>query len=88
MAAPGSCILIQRRSTNVVATIALTRQEEALTTARELRPLGEALGTEAPGIDVSTPLDAETFGRIAAAFAAPSVGVPRAVSGCTIVYPN
>ena len=30
-------------------------------TARELRPLGAALGTEAMGIDLSRPLDDETF---------------------------
>ena len=38
-------------------------------TARELRPLGEALGTEALGVDLSKPLDAETFAWIEAAFA-------------------
>jgi len=38
-------------------------------TARELRPLGEALGTEALGIDLSKPLDAETFAWIEDAFA-------------------
>src|SRR5204862_4003229 len=36
---------------------------------RELRPLGETLGTEALGIDLSTPLDAETFAWIEDAFA-------------------
>jgi taurine dioxygenase len=38
-------------------------------TARELRPLGEALGTEAIGIDLSKPLDPETFAWIENAFA-------------------
>jgi taurine dioxygenase len=38
------------------------------TTARELRPLGERLGTEALGIDLST-LDDETFAWIGEAFA-------------------
>jgi alpha-ketoglutarate-dependent taurine dioxygenase len=38
-------------------------------TIRELRPLGETLGTEARGIDVSKPLDAETFAWIEQAFA-------------------
>ena len=38
-------------------------------TARELRPLGEALGTEALGIDLSKPLDAETFAWVEEAFA-------------------
>ena len=38
-------------------------------TARELRPLGEALGTEALGIDLSKPLDDETFVWIEHAFA-------------------
>jgi taurine dioxygenase len=37
-------------------------------TIRELRPLGETLGTEARGIDVSKPLDAETFAWIEQAF--------------------
>ena len=36
---------------------------------RELRPLGQALGTEALGIDLSNPLDNETFAWIAHAFA-------------------
>jgi hypothetical protein len=30
-------------------------------TARELRPLGKTLGTEARGIDLSKPLDNKTF---------------------------
>jgi taurine dioxygenase len=38
-------------------------------TARELRPLGNALGTEALGIDLSKPLDDETFVWIEQAFA-------------------
>jgi taurine dioxygenase len=38
-------------------------------TARELRPLGQSLGTEAIGVDLSKPLDAETFAWIEAAFA-------------------
>src|ERR1700716_4668279 len=37
--------------------------------ARELRPLGEHFGTEALGVDLSTPLDAETFAWIEDAFA-------------------
>jgi taurine dioxygenase len=36
---------------------------------RELRPLGQALGTEALGIDLSKPLDNETFAWIERAFA-------------------
>ena len=36
---------------------------------RELRPLGDALGTEAFGVNLSNPLDDETFAWIAAAFA-------------------
>ena len=42
-------------------------------TARELRPLGPALGAEAIGVDLSKPLDAETFAWIEAAFAEHSV---------------
>ena len=38
-------------------------------TARELRPLGEALGTEALGVDLSKPIDAVTFAWIEHAFA-------------------
>ena len=38
-------------------------------TTRELRPLGDALGTEALGIDLSQPLDDETFAWIEHAFA-------------------
>jgi len=40
-----------------------------MTTVRELRPLGDALGTEALGVDLSKPLDAETFAWIEDAFA-------------------
>jgi alpha-ketoglutarate-dependent 2,4-dichlorophenoxyacetate dioxygenase len=43
--------------------------EELPMTARELRPLGPALGAEAIGVDLSKPLDAETFAWIEAAFA-------------------
>src|SRR3954464_7879643 len=43
--------------------------EEPPMTVRELRPLGPALGTEAIGVDLSKPLDAETFAWIEAAFA-------------------
>src|SRR3982750_4620829 len=42
--------------------------EEPPMTARELRPLGPALGTEAIGVDLSKPLDADTFPWIEAAF--------------------
>ncbi len=35
-----------------------------MTQARELRPLGAALGTEALGIDLSRPLDADTVAWI------------------------
>jgi taurine dioxygenase len=38
-------------------------------TARELRLLGHALGTEALGVDLSKPLDPETFAWIESAFA-------------------
>ena len=38
-------------------------------TTPELRPLGEALGTEALGVDLSKPLDDATFAWIHAAFA-------------------
>src|SRR6266478_5669068 len=38
-------------------------------TALQLRPLGEALGTEALGIDLSQPLDEATFAWIERAFA-------------------
>jgi taurine dioxygenase len=38
-------------------------------TARELRPLGETLGTEALGVDLSRPLDAATLAWIEGAFA-------------------
>jgi hypothetical protein len=41
----------------------------AMTRAPQLRPLGAALGTEALGIDLSTPPDADTFAWIHAAFA-------------------
>ena len=40
-----------------------------MTGTRELRPLGDPLGTEAIGIDLSQPLDAETFAWIEGAFA-------------------
>ena len=40
-----------------------------MTSTRQLRPLGEALGTEALGIDLSHPLDAETFAWIEDVFA-------------------
>jgi taurine dioxygenase len=40
-----------------------------MTTARQLRPLGEAFGTEALRVDLSRPLDAETLDWIEAAFA-------------------
>ena len=32
-----------------------------MTTVRELRPLGDTLGTEALGVDLSKPFDAETY---------------------------
>ena len=40
-----------------------------MTSLRELRPLGEALGTEAIGVDLSRPLDAETLAWVEDAFA-------------------
>ena len=40
-----------------------------MASTRELRPLGEPIGTEARGVDLSQPLDAETFAWIEAAFA-------------------
>ena len=40
-----------------------------MTGSPELRPLGETLGTEALGIDLSRPLDDATFGWIERAFA-------------------
>jgi taurine dioxygenase len=40
-----------------------------MASTRELRPLGETLGTEALGVDLSQPLDAETFAWIEDAFA-------------------
>ncbi len=40
-----------------------------MTQAPQLRPLGDALGTEALGIDLSKPLGADTFAWIQAAFA-------------------
>src|SRR5204862_6823376 len=43
--------------------------EELPMPTRELRPLGKTLGTEALGIDLSKPLDAETFAWIENAFA-------------------
>src|SRR4051812_3545323 len=44
-------------------------RKEPPMTARELRPLGQSFGTEAIGVDLSKPLDAETFAWIEAAFA-------------------
>jgi alpha-ketoglutarate-dependent taurine dioxygenase len=40
-----------------------------MSNVRELRPLGDALGTEALGVDLSKPLDDEIFAWIAGAFA-------------------
>jgi len=40
-----------------------------MATARELRPLGKTLGTEALGVDLSKPLDDETFDWIERSFA-------------------
>jgi taurine dioxygenase len=40
-----------------------------MTSTRQLRPLGETLGTEALGIDLSNPLDVKTFAWIEEAFA-------------------
>jgi len=40
-----------------------------MTNAPRLRPLGETLGTEALGVDLSKPLDQTTFDQIAQAFA-------------------
>ena len=40
-----------------------------MTSSRQLRPLGELLGTEALGIDLSMPLDEETFAWIGRVFA-------------------
>jgi len=40
-----------------------------MTSLRELRPLGEALGTEAMGVDLTQPLDDETLAWIEDAFA-------------------
>ena len=40
-----------------------------MTTSPELKPLGESLGTEALGIDLARPLDAETFGWVSRKFA-------------------
>src|SRR5258708_14931953 len=48
-----------------------------MTATRELRPLGETLGTEAIGVDLSQPLDPETFAWIEAAFASHPVLVFR-----------
>ena len=45
--------------------------------AREVRPLGEALGAEALGVDLSKPLDDETFAWIEHAFAQNPVPVFR-----------
>src|ERR1700739_368030 len=41
----------------------------AMTSSPQLRPLGETLGTEALGIDLSKPLDERTFAWVARAFA-------------------
>src|SRR5262249_21726755 len=46
-----------------------THGGSSMTQAPLLRPLGTALGTEVVGIDLSKPLDAETFAWIQAAFA-------------------
>src|SRR3954465_12445232 len=51
--------------------------EESPMTARELRPLGPALGTEAIGVDLSNPLAAATFAWIGAPFPEPRVLVFR-----------
>src|SRR5262249_10200599 len=40
-----------------------------MTSSPQLRPLGELLGTEALGIDLSRPLDEATFARIGRVFA-------------------
>lgn len=40
-----------------------------MTTTPQLRPLGDTLGTEALGVDLSQPLDDATFGWVARAFA-------------------
>ena len=40
-----------------------------MTSALQLRPLGETLGTEALGIDLSQPLDDATFAWVEQAFA-------------------
>jgi taurine dioxygenase len=40
-----------------------------MTSTRQLRPLGDTLGTEALGVDLARPLDAETFAWIEEAFA-------------------
>lgn len=40
-----------------------------MTTQRQLRPLGETLGTEAMGVNLSKPIDDETLAWIEAAFA-------------------
>src|SRR3984885_1275893 len=45
------------------------RRRTAMISVRELRPLGDTLGTEAIGIDLSQPLDAETFAWVEDAFA-------------------
>jgi taurine dioxygenase len=50
-------------------TARLAQEAPAMTTTRQLRPLGDALGTEALGIDLSEPPDAETFAWIEEAFA-------------------
>ena len=40
-----------------------------MTNSPQLRPLGDTLGTEAVGIDLSKPLDEPTFDWVARAFA-------------------
>src|SRR5271170_2816697 len=44
-------------------------RRKPMASTRELRPLGEALGTEALGVDLSRPVDVETFSWIEEAFA-------------------
>src|SRR5215831_17356287 len=46
-----------------------SRWRTAMTSSPQLRPLGEPLGTEALGIDLSRPLDEETFAWVGHAFA-------------------
>ena len=51
-----------------------------MTQTPQLRALGAALGTEALGIDLSKPLEADTFAWIGAAFAEhpPTISPPTA----------